>query len=614
MLAGASMANVSKVLYLKVLQWAGYSEDLKVAELERMLEMDEKLGLFSARAKVELDGIEWTEVRNQPLVANQIAARLANEFYPKLFRKPEDFQNIVLKVSKSEFKRAEEMIELVRRKSGKKNIFFIVDEVGQYVSAKADLILNLDGLAKNLKQIGNGSVWLFATAQQTLTEDNASAMINAASLFKLKDRFPDPDPFGGQRHQGDLPQAAAHEIRSRRRGTESLFDTQGASLRTATQLKDGGVYEAALGKRTFTDLYPFLPAHFEILLHLARAIGQKDGGTGAAFRDQRLCKRCWSNVPAGAEDRRLSRCRGRRACEYRYFLRIATEGHSKQLRAHRRWCRKCVNPVSQPTASFQVSRNRSPSFKSWRIFRYRRITSLRSFNRRSVTVSRKEEVEKVIECHVAGWHDLLGEKEWESSLSHPISGHPSEGIRPDRVPKSRCTGVFNGVLRSIFKPLPSARLSGVRPVTAGLKIVGSGGQLVSLRVIKKTFNSWSSLSPGNYEAMRIDRENDSRSRKERANIFLLGRIDPDAEQLAIRMVRCRKFLDQHRTASDPETQEFVRIVDEAAEYQGYAGDWIVSCKRLQWQGHSSPMVHINQYPNSVSTCKKPRRRSSPMPP
>ena len=92
---------------------------------------------LQARAKEELEGIEWAEVRNQPLVANQIASRLASEFYPKLFPKPEDFQNLTLHVNKSEIKRTEEMIELVRRKSGKKNIFFIVDEVGQYASAKA---------------------------------------------------------------------------------------------------------------------------------------------------------------------------------------------------------------------------------------------------------------------------------------------------------------------------------------------------------------------------------------------------------------------------------------------------------------------------------------------
>src|ERR1700687_6213470 len=85
MRAGASMEDISTVLYLKVLQWAGYSEDLKVAELERMLEMDSKLAAFRKRAAEELDGIPWQEVHNQPLAANQIASRLASEFYPRLF-------------------------------------------------------------------------------------------------------------------------------------------------------------------------------------------------------------------------------------------------------------------------------------------------------------------------------------------------------------------------------------------------------------------------------------------------------------------------------------------------------------------------------------------------
>ncbi len=66
----------------------------------------------------------------------------------------------------------------------------ILDEVGQYVAASDDRILNLQGLAENLKKIGRGRAWLVATAQQTLTEDDPRAATNTAKLFKLKDRFP----------------------------------------------------------------------------------------------------------------------------------------------------------------------------------------------------------------------------------------------------------------------------------------------------------------------------------------------------------------------------------------------------------------------------------------
>ena len=74
------------------------------------------------------------------------------------------------------------MIDIVQSKSGKQNIIFIVDEVGQYVASRDNLILNLDGLAKNLKRLGDGKAWIISTAQQTLTEDDPRAALNSDSI------------------------------------------------------------------------------------------------------------------------------------------------------------------------------------------------------------------------------------------------------------------------------------------------------------------------------------------------------------------------------------------------------------------------------------------------
>ena len=49
MVAGVSNADVSTVLYLKVLQWAGYSNNLAVASLEQMLERDNRFTEFETR-------------------------------------------------------------------------------------------------------------------------------------------------------------------------------------------------------------------------------------------------------------------------------------------------------------------------------------------------------------------------------------------------------------------------------------------------------------------------------------------------------------------------------------------------------------------------------------
>lgn len=558
MLAGASMEDISTVLYLKVLQWAGYSEDLKVAELERMLEGDGKLDAFKARAKEELGGIDWIEVHNQPLVANQIAAQLATEFYPTLFKSAADFGDLTLHVSKAENKRAEEMIDLIRRKSNKKNVLFIIDEVGQYVSAKPSLILNLDGLAKNLKQIGGGSVWIFATAQQTLTDDNPTAALNSPGLYKLKDRFP---------IQVHLEASDIKEICHKRLLTKSsageqalgkLFDSFGPSLRTATQLTDAGVYETELTKKLFVDLYPFLPAHFEILLQLLGRLAKKTGGLGlrSAIKvvQEVLVERGHGQHPlADAEVGRLANT----VTFYDSLRRDIFSSFPHVVDGVQRVEQRMPNDslaqdVAKSIAVLQILENLPVTVAN--------IAALMQPEVKSPSI--KDQVEKAVDDMLKDAMIPLGEK--NGSLRFLTQAAVTLQKQFDHIEyrQADVRAELNGVLRSIFKPLPSARIAQVRPVTAGLRVAIGGGQSVSLEGEKEPIQMHVEFAPSSsYDPTRTERENDSRSSRERSNIYLLGRVDPDADQLALTLVRCRKFLDAHRTASDPETQEFVRIVD-----------------------------------------------------
>jgi len=562
MLAGASMEDISTVLYLKVLQWAGYSEDLKVAELERMLETDGRLDSFLKRAKEELDGIEWNDAHNQPLVANQIAARLATEFYPKIFPKQEDFQNLNLHVNKSEIKRCEEMIELIRRKSDKKRIIFIVDEVGQYVSAKTNLILNLDGLAKNLKQIGNGTVWIFATAQQTLTEDLPSAILNAPGLFKLKDRFP---------IQVNLEASDIKEICHKRLLTKSavgenelgsLFDSSGPSLRTATQLKDGGIYETELNKKTFVDLYPFLPAHFEILLQLLSRLARKTGGLGLrsaikVLQDVLIARGGQGGAHESLADKPVKTL----ANTVTFYDALRKDIQSSYgyiidgvARVVERFPKEpFYHDVAKSIAILQILENLPVTVHNIAALLHPAVNA----------ASMKDDVEKAIVAMLKDGMIPLGEKNGGLRFLTQAAITLQKQFDLIEYRQVDVRAEQNSVLRTIFKPLPATKLSGIRPVTAGLKVATGGGLSTSLDGEKEAIQIHVEFTPvDNYDAIRTERENESRASKELTNIYLLGRTDPTAEQLAITMVRCKKFLDQHRTASDPETQEFVRIVDE----------------------------------------------------
>ena len=211
-LAGAAMAEISTVLYTKVMQWAGYSRDRKVAHLELMLERDGKLESFEAEIQKLVPETTWRQAKNQPLVANQLASRLASRMYPDIYTNEKSFQNQKLDEMLKIDDQARELIDLVRRRSGRENVIFVVDEVGQYVAARHSLILNLDGLVKIFKQVGAGKVWLIATAQQTLTEDDPRAQINTPQLFKLKGSLPHSSRSRGERHPRDLSSTPAWQV------------------------------------------------------------------------------------------------------------------------------------------------------------------------------------------------------------------------------------------------------------------------------------------------------------------------------------------------------------------------------------------------------------------
>src|SRR6267378_268077 len=89
-IAGASLAEVSTVLYHKVLQYAGFSRNVKVAALERRLRKEGRYAEFE-QAFQDDTGEKWADYRNDDLVVDSIVPRLAHKLYPNLFRTDQAF-------------------------------------------------------------------------------------------------------------------------------------------------------------------------------------------------------------------------------------------------------------------------------------------------------------------------------------------------------------------------------------------------------------------------------------------------------------------------------------------------------------------------------------------
>lgn len=551
MLAGATMEDVTTVLYFKVLKWAGYSDNLVVADFERHVERDGRMAELEKRISDQFPGKKWSDVHNSPLKVSALLPKIAHEFYPELFTTPTAFTAEMKGWTKSQDQQTQEIVDIVREKSGKQHIIFIIDEVGQYVASRDNLILNLDGLAKNLKRLGNGKVWIIATAQQTLTEDDPRAALNSDKLYKLKDRFP---------IQIDLESSDIKEICYRRLLGKSpageaelgkLFDAHGQALRHNTKLQDAKYYDADFSKERFIQLYPFLPAHFDILLHLLGALAKSTGGIGlrsAIKVIQDILKgeggsKAMADQPVG-------------------WLATTVTLYDELEKDIRRAFPSIHQAVGKAQIRFPDSPLHQDIAKSIAVLQILgnlpvTVQNVASLMHPSVTApSLLDSVKKAVEEMLNDVHVPLGEKDGKLVFfSEKLRDIEQErgGIALRTVDVKR---IFNDALREAFDPLPRVNLYGTMAVATGLK-VQSGSAITPLAGEQNIIQTVVELVPaGDYDTAKNRMLDDSRSRAGRNVIGLLARANAELDDLAGEIYRCQRIAELHRNEPDQEIRDY----------------------------------------------------------
>lgn len=551
MVAGSTMEDVSTVLYYKVLQWAGYSRNLKVASLERRLEKEGRYDDFRHRVESALPGVSWQEMQNDPLVVDDLVPRIAHEMYPALFSTPTSFSSSTEGFFQFEEQRVQEMIDIVRARSGKQHIVFVLDEVGQYVAARDNLILNLDGLAKNLKNKGDGKVWIISTAQQTLTEDDDRAALNSAKLYKLKDRFP---------IQIDLPSTDIREICYKRLLGKSpagestlgaLFDTHGQALRHHIKLEDARFYEADFNRTSFINLYPFLPAHFDILLHLLGALAKSTGGLGL-----RSAIKVVQDVLRGEAGRA-----GLAGQPVGALVTTATlyDELEKEIRR------------SFDTIHQAVGKVRERHFdKPLHIAVAKTVAVLQILSNLPVTVQNiaallhtaveaaplQDSVRDAIEDMVKDSFVPLGERDGQIVfLSDRLLNIEKErGQLPLR--RLDVQRHFNEALREVFDPLPRVQHETSLTVTSGLKVRSAGTVTSQAGETNTVQTVVEFVDLAEFDKARSALVEDSRDRANQHTIALLARTDPALEELANEIYRSHRIAEQHRLDAAQEVKTY----------------------------------------------------------
>lgn len=560
MIAGATMEEVSTVLYFKVLQWAGYSRNLKVAALERRLKKEGRYEEFTDRIQTEA-GVSWVEIQNDPLVIDSLMPQIAHELYPSLFKTPTAFNTEASDFVLFESERVREMIDIARSKSGKENIIFIVDEVGQYVGSRPNLIQNLDGLSKNLKDIGDGKVWLIGTAQQTLTEDDPRASLNSPELFKLKDRF----PIQIDLESHDIKEICYRRLLGKSKDGEKklgeLFDKHGQELRFNTKLQDAKYYDAEFDKIAFTNLYPFLPAHFDILLHLLGALAKSTGGIGLR------------SAIKVVQDILIEGTEGQQPVADQNIGWIATtvtlyDALEKDIRRAQPSIHKAVEKAKIQYPDSTIQQDVAKTVAVLQILENMPVTvqNVASLSHPGVGVSsRLDDVKSAVEELKSNGFVPFGEKDGNLCFFSEKINNIDQERAQIALRSMETRRIQNSALREIFSPLPSTRLHGTMSVSAGLKTTISG-MVSSLAGEKDTIQIMAELvAPEEYDKTRNALVDESRQRNSQYTIYLIGRAAREITDFIAEIYRSEEIVNRYRSDPDQEVKEYCNSQTDRAK-------------------------------------------------
>jgi hypothetical protein len=556
-----TLAPVSYIIYHEVMRWAGYASEEKIALLERKMEIDGIFDEFKKVVSIEFDE-EWDKIKfEDKLTAKTIAQELAPRFYPKIWRDSRSFNITRVEDIETDQEKVIQMLDLIKRKSGKENVLFIIDEVGQYVAADDSLITKMQGLMENLKDIGKGKAWLLATAQQTLTEDNPNAQLNSAKLFKLNDRF----PIKIEIEASDIKEIVTQRLLGKsNEGTlelKKLYSISGEMLRLNSRLEnvDRTIYKTEIDEKSFIDLYPFLPHHLNLLLSLLQRLAKKTGGIGL-----RSAIRVIQDVLTESTGDKLAESKvGHLASTFHIFNVLKSDINRSYPHV--------ITSVNRVIAVFGDNSEHSNVAKSIATLQILDDFHLSQENLAAMmhpsvdAVSYKDRIKSII-TELKNTPGLtLSEIDGQLRfMTDAIIGFEKEKERII-VSSNETRKILEGQLEDIFSPVPATRIYNTKSVKSGIQFVLNGriSKLLEQNDEIQTeihFASILEYSNTLEELKLLSTENQNKNK-----MYLLGQLDSSLDRMLEEIVKCLEISSKKNKYTDKEITDYLNSQFQEAE-------------------------------------------------
>lgn len=244
-----------------------------VAEYELKLELEGLHAAFMDKV-LAVHRKPWGQLKDSQLVEDYFSAAL-HALQPELFTHPMAWVDSRTG-SRFEGKRsADEAVQAIQQMMDQRcpgrTLFFVVDEVSQYVHDDDDRMLALQSFVAALGQRMKGKAWLLATGQQKLEEGTGVA----APILKLKDRFPSSlrVHLGVANIRDVVHKRLLRKQRLLEPDIKELFHAHRTELALYAYRGD------EISETDFVEVYPLLPGHIDLLLDITTALRSRSART-----------------------------------------------------------------------------------------------------------------------------------------------------------------------------------------------------------------------------------------------------------------------------------------------------------------------------------------------
>jgi len=289
--AGANAARGNKESIIEIIlrifnEHLGYSNTLWVADFERQLASDHKYDLF--RSKIEEKNEEpWEAFRAKfRLRYAKIIAALCEVGYES------DTADFLVKSAQKEFSiSAVQLGELVAQycqsKGSDYRLIFLIDEVGQYIGADNNLMLDLQNAVEEIGAATMGQAWVVVTSQEKITA--VTNITNTKDFSKIQGRFDTRINLSSSNTDEVLKRRLLEKTDTASKTLETLYEPSEQLIRNRLSFdKDRTQYRSGYRSTAeFVETYPFVPYQVELLQAVLEKIGIHGEGSSYASKGER---------------------------------------------------------------------------------------------------------------------------------------------------------------------------------------------------------------------------------------------------------------------------------------------------------------------------------------